>query len=75
MEELDNSRSRRGHKRSRAVDNPEGLKEEELKKMRLIDKGPNGRYKKRHLKELSELEVDEIIALAKKPGWLNKDIA
>ena len=62
MQEGDNPRSRRGHNRSKATDNPEGLKEEELKKMRLIELAPCRRYKKRHLKELSESEVDNIIS-------------
>ena len=43
--------------------------------MRLIDNAHCRRYKKRHLKELSEAEVDKIIAKAKQPGWLQKDIA
>ena len=49
--------------------------EAELKEMRLAESAPCRRYKKRHLKDLSEAEVDKIIAKAKQPGWLQKDIA
>ena len=71
----ENPRSRRGHKRSKAEHNAEGLKEEELRELRIIDSAPCRRYKKRRLKELSDEEVDEIIADSKRPGWLKKDVA
>jgi hypothetical protein len=70
-----NPRSRRGHKRSKAEHNAEGLKEEELRELRIIDSAPCRRYKKRRLRELSDEEVAEIIADSQRPGWLKKDIA
>ena len=71
----ENPRSRRGHKRSKAEHNAEGLKEEELRELRVIDSAPCRHYKKRRLKELDDAEVDEIIADSQRPGWLKKDIA
>ena len=64
------ARSRRGHKRSKAVHNAEGLKEEELRQLRARENAHCRCYKKRHLKDLSEKDVAEIIALSKQPGWL-----
>jgi len=54
-------RSRKGQKRSTAAHNVEGLKEEELRELRIIDRVPCRKFKKRHLKDLTEEEVDEII--------------
>lgn len=68
-------RSRKGQKRSKASHNPEGLRESELKELRLIESAPCKYYKKRHLKNLTDEEVEEIIAAAKKPGWFRTDIA
>ena len=41
----------------------------------LEEKAPCRNFKKRHLKDLSEEEVDAIVAHSLKPGWLKKDIA
>ena len=43
--------------------------------MRLIDSAPCKYFKKRHLKNLTDEEVEEIIAATKKPGWFRTDIA
>ena len=55
--------------------NAEGMKEEEMRQLRRKERAPQGRFKKRHLKDLSEEEVDEIISMSKQPGWLQRDIA
>ena len=68
-------RSRKGLKRSKASHNAEGMKEQELRLLRKKERAPCGRFKKRHLKDLREDEVDEIISMSKQPGWLQKDIA
>ena len=68
-------RSRKGHKRSKATHNPDQLKESELREMSVVENATCRISKKRHLKNLSEAEVDEIIAASKQPGWLMKDIA
>ena len=68
-------RSKKGHKRSKASHNKDGLMEKELKELRLIENAPCRQYKKRRLKDLKEEEVDEIIAATKKRGWLQKDVA
>lgn len=41
----------------------------------MIESAPCKYYKKRHLKNLTEQEVEEIVAAAKKPGWFRTDIA
>ena len=77
VQEVENevARSRKGHKRSKASHNPDQLKESELREMSVVENATCRLSKKRHLKNLSEDEVDKIIATSKKPGWLMKDIA
>ena len=41
----------------------------------MIESAPCKYYKKRHLKNLTDEEVEEIIAASKKPGWFRTDIA
>ena len=68
-------RQRWGHKRSKPEHNNDGRSEAELKRLSLEEKAPCRNFKKRHLKDLSEAEVDEIVTTSMKPGWLKKDIA
>ena len=68
-------RERRGHKRSMPRHNGEGMLEADLREQRLVDRVPCRNFKKRHLKDLSEQEVDDIVALTQQPGWLKKNVA
>jgi len=49
--------------------------EADLREQRLVDRVPCRNFKKRHLKDLSEQEVDDIVALTQQPGWLKKNVA
>ena len=68
-------RSRRGLKRSVPAHNPDRLSEGELRELRKVDAGSCRLSKKRHLKSLSDAEMDQIVAATKRPGWLMKDVA
>ena len=63
-------RSRRGHKRSMPKHNVDGESEAALREQNLKDKAPRRNFKRRHRKDLSEQEVNEIVALSNKPGQL-----
>ena len=43
--------------------------------MSQADSGSRRLSKKRHLKDLSEDDVNKIVATSQQPGWLMKDIA
>jgi len=73
--EVEEPRSRKGYKRSRPSHNSEGLTEQELKELRLVERVPCSRFKKRHLKDLDEEEIEDIVRETKQPGRLQKDIA
>ena len=68
-------RTKVGKKRSKAAHNAEGVEEAELKKWRIEDKGLCRKYKKRHRKDLTPEEIDEIIRVASEPFALHKVIA
>ena len=63
-------RSRRGHKRSLPKHNIDGLSEAAMREQSLRDKAPCRNFKRRHRKDLTQQEVDEIVALSNKPGRL-----
>lgn len=68
-------RQRTGHKRSKAAHNVEGISEGTLKRQRQAEDAPQRYFKKRHLKDLGEAEVNEIIAATKLPYSFQKDVA
>ena len=59
-----NTRSRRGLKLSRPSDNPDGLKEFEIRALEQADQGPGKRFRRRHRKELAHGEILEIVRLS-----------
>ena len=50
--------------------NVDGESEAALREQNLKDKAPRRNFKRRHRKDLSEQEVNEIVALSNKPGQL-----
>ena len=71
----DRTRTLRGRKKSTAKHNVEGLSEGELKRQRRQEAALCRKYKKRHRKDLSSEELEEIILATKQPFMLLKDIA
>ena len=68
-------RSRRGQKKSKPTDNAEGLKEKDLRRRRDQDTVASCKYKKRHRKDLTAEEIEQIVEATKVPFRLYKDIA
>ena len=51
------------------------MTEHELRELRLAERVPCSHFKKRHLKDLDEEEIEQIVRETKLPGRLQKDIA
>ena len=68
-------RSMKGQKRSKPNHNLEGEQEGVLKQERKKDRVWASKFKKRHRKDLSVEELEEILEETKKPYLLFKDIA
>ena len=59
------ARTPRGTKRSNSSHNIEGRTEDDLRKQRHYEKAPSRKFKKRHRKDLSLEEVEEIVNATK----------
>jgi hypothetical protein len=70
-----NTRSRRGLKLSRPADNPDGLKELEIRALEQADQGPGKKFRRRHRKELAHGEILEIVRLSQKEYWPRENVA
>ena len=68
-------RHRRGLKYSKKHHNPEGQTENDLRIEASKEKAMCRKYKKRHRKDLTPEEIEAIVAAAKVPNKLHKDIA
>ena len=68
-------RSRIGFKRSKPSHNIEGVSEKELRLRRQQDSRAGRKFKKRHRKDLTADEIEEIIAASKEPYRIHADIA
>ena len=68
-------RSRRGYKRTRPEENPHGKTQRQLREWNLKQEAKYSKVKKRHLKDLSVKEIDEIVRAVQVPFLLHKDIA
>ena len=75
MRDQEPGRTRVGLKHSRPEHNAEGETEGKLKQLRDIDRVWTCKLKKRHRKDLSIEEIEEILEAAKQPYRLHKDIA
>ena len=64
-----NTRSRRGLRHSRPADNPDGLKEFEIKALDQAEQSPSKKFRRRHRKELAYEEIMEIVRLSQKEFW------
>ena len=71
----ENERSRLGQKRSKPSHNAEGCTEAQLRQLSELERAPCRKFKKRCRKDLNSKEIAEIIAAAKEPFRLHKDIA
>ena len=68
-------RTRKGHKKSKTSDNPQGKTLKELREIDAQQEVKGNRAKKRKLIDLSVDEMEAIVAAAGQPYRLQKDVA
>ena len=69
------ARSQKGLKKSKRSHNPSGKSEADLKKIRDSEKVKCRHFKKRHRKDLSPDEIDQIVEATKRPFCMLKYVA
>ena len=64
-----NTRSRKGLRHSRPADNPDGLKEFEIRALDQAEQSASKKFRRRHRRELAHEEILEIVRLSQKEFW------
>ena len=57
------------------ADNPDGLKEFEIRALDQAEQSPSKKFRRRHRRELAHVEILEIIRLSQKEFWPRENVA